>query len=476
MGPSLLLKVMSGDKIDLGVQEYYNSGTTSTPGSSLTDVLASLATGIVNASGGAKGSVADLNNTSTSPVYAALNSFLTGNDPDPSGKPKAYLNWILLDEQLKYVSSYPQSGAIVVGAAGTLNNLSYTGIPITKSGYLYIWVSNETPNWDVFFDNLAVKHYSGPLLEETHYYPFGLTMAGISSKALKPYYAENRYKFNGGNELQSKEFSDGSGLEWYDAAHRMYDPQTGRFGQIDPLSDIGLGFSPFSFASNNPISRSDPFGLKDTVINGETVQRDKDLATVTFTGKHTTQNLINTYWYLVNRGVDLYRVKDRGLRDWLVNYDNTQQWLSNLHLKQREDQEEWLEYASWIIPIPLGEIRIAGKLGDIALKLMRSKVGLEVGTHLVYQGVDAAGVVRYVGITGRELAEREAEHLAATGTGKEFLRYEAVEGASGLTKQEARVIEQKLINQYGLQKDGGQLLNKINSIAEKYWQVNGVTK
>jgi len=48
-----------------------------------------------------------------------------------------------------------------------------------------------------FFDNLAVKHYTGPMLEETHYYPFGLTIAGLSTKALKPYYAENRKKFNG---------------------------------------------------------------------------------------------------------------------------------------------------------------------------------------------------------------------------------------------------------------------------------------
>jgi hypothetical protein len=46
MGPSLLLKVMSGDKVDIAVQSYYNSGTTGTPVSSLTDVLASLATGV----------------------------------------------------------------------------------------------------------------------------------------------------------------------------------------------------------------------------------------------------------------------------------------------------------------------------------------------------------------------------------------------------------------------------------------------
>jgi hypothetical protein len=84
--------------------------------------------------GGAKGSVADLANTGISPVYAALNSFITGNDPNPTGKPKAYLNWILLDEQLNYVSSYPQSGSALAGNAAVLNILGYTGIPITKSG------------------------------------------------------------------------------------------------------------------------------------------------------------------------------------------------------------------------------------------------------------------------------------------------------------------------------------------------------
>jgi RHS repeat-associated protein len=284
MGPSLLLKVMSGDKIDLGVQEYYNSGSTGTPNTSLTDVLASLATGVVNMTSGGKGSLADLNNTGASPIYAALNSLLTNKDTLPVGKPKAYLNWILLDEQLKYVNSYPQSGAITVGAAGTLNSLANTGIPITKSGYLYIWVSNETPNWDLFFDNLAVKHYTGPMLEETHFYPFGLTMAGISSKALKPYYAENKYKFNKGTELQNQEFSDGSGLELYETNFRSLDPQLGRFWQIDALGQTLPSLSPYQFANDNPIYFNDPFGLLSDSLHPQ------ELPTVVVTPQKKSDN------------------------------------------------------------------------------------------------------------------------------------------------------------------------------------------
>ena len=93
----------------------------------------------------------------------------------------------------------------------------------------------------------------------TYYYPFGLTMQGISSKSAGK--LQNRKGYNG-NELQTHEFSDGSGLELYDFNARTYDQQLGRFIQIDPLSneEDQESFTPYHFGFNNPVLHNDPDG------------------------------------------------------------------------------------------------------------------------------------------------------------------------------------------------------------------------
>jgi RHS repeat-associated protein len=107
-------------------------------------------------------------------------------------------------------------------------------------------------------------------LEEDQYYPGGLTMAGISDKALKGGYPENKYRYNKGSELQNKEFADGTGLEMYDAHARMYDPQLGRFMQVDPKPDEDNQqfLSTYQFAFNNPELYNDPNGKCPTCIIG----------------------------------------------------------------------------------------------------------------------------------------------------------------------------------------------------------------
>ncbi|PSL47422.1 RHS repeat-associated protein [Chitinophaga niastensis] len=260
IGPSLVLRVMAGDTVQISAKAFYKSLSPqdTKQAAPIEDMIASLAN--VFATSTNQGSVhASSTNGQQSPFSSNFtnNDYQRLKDKDPNqnktDKPKAYLNFVLFDDQFNLVDN--NSGVKQVqGDPDNLQSLATDKMPITKSGFLYVYTSNESPQ-DVFFDNIILGQSTGPILEETHYYPFGLTMAGISSNALKgANYPENRKKYNG------IEYTNELDLDIYDAQLRNLDPQIGRWNQIDPKMEKMEMWSPYASNYDNPIRYNDFLG------------------------------------------------------------------------------------------------------------------------------------------------------------------------------------------------------------------------
>ncbi len=85
------------------------------------------------------------------------------------------------------------------------------------------------------------------------YYPFGLTLGGTSYQRIGE--KENRFKYNG------KELQTDLDLNWYDYGARMYMPELGRWGVVDPKSEVGRRWSPYNYVLDNPLKFTDPDGM-----------------------------------------------------------------------------------------------------------------------------------------------------------------------------------------------------------------------
>ncbi|MFH6988498.1 DUF6443 domain-containing protein [Flavobacterium collinsii] len=105
------------------------------------------------------------------------------------------------------------------------------------------------------------------IIDETHYYPFGLKHVGY---VFLPE-TNNKYKYNG------KELQDELGLNMYAMDVRQYDPAIARWTVIDPVTHYTE--SPYNAFSNNPVYFADPSGASPIynsttgqyVINGKEV-------------------------------------------------------------------------------------------------------------------------------------------------------------------------------------------------------------
>ncbi len=252
IGTGIVLKVMAGNQVLIKATSWYNKNgvTPGTPSSPLNALISALISGVGGVTNAAHGITPTQLQNSGVLIPGATAFYGSHNSADSTTKPKAFLNWILLDDQFRYVAS--GSGFDQVGSDQQLKT-HYVTPTMAKNGFLYVYVSNETPNINVYFDNLQVTHIKSPLLQEQSYYPFGLQMAGISDKALGKLDSKN--KFDGGVS-----FEEDYGVNLYQTFYRGYDPQIGRFNGVDIMSEKTFGMSVYGYCGNNPVMFGDPMG------------------------------------------------------------------------------------------------------------------------------------------------------------------------------------------------------------------------
>jgi RHS repeat-associated protein len=101
-------------------------------------------------------------------------------------------------------------------------------------------------------DNNGTINPLAEILQENHYYPFGLNQEGkwLNNAALP----DTKYQYNG------KELNEDLGLNWNHQDARWYDFSINRWVSVDPVTEGQEDFNPYHFSYNNPIRFNDPDG------------------------------------------------------------------------------------------------------------------------------------------------------------------------------------------------------------------------
>lgn len=140
-----------------------------------------------------------------------------------------------------------------------------------STSYVFKYVFNYTDH----LGNIRVKYAQNPangnqieILEEDHYYPYGLKHIGyngnhttwdvtpggqITLTPVNPFLGDTyKYKYNG------KELNESLDYNMNEMDLRHYDPALGRWNVLDPV--VHYDFSPYNAFDNNPVFWADPSG------------------------------------------------------------------------------------------------------------------------------------------------------------------------------------------------------------------------
>ncbi len=116
----------------------------------------------------------------------------------------------------------------------------------------------------------AHSHGQPELLQQTSYYPFGMTLQQQNFSTQTA--TENKYLYNS-KELQDDQLA-GNRLDWYDYGARFYDATLGRWHVVDPLAEKYYPISTYAYVANNPLRYIDPDGNEIVDAKGEKITYD----------------------------------------------------------------------------------------------------------------------------------------------------------------------------------------------------------
>jgi len=131
-------------------------------------------------------------------------------------------------------------------------------LTIKEAGYVYIYLSNDNlalggSQIEVYLDDFKVEHTESPVIQSEEYYPFGLTFSNYRRENSVP----NTLKL-----FQDQEHIDDLGLNWDAFKWRNYQPDIGRFFNVDPLAEKYVHNSTYAFAENKVITFRELEGLE----------------------------------------------------------------------------------------------------------------------------------------------------------------------------------------------------------------------
>ena len=129
-------------------------------------------------------------------------------------------------------------------------------LEIKEDGNLKVYIDNSSSD-KVYFDEFIIERTEATVavvVQENHYYPFGMNMKGIEELDIQSIDGkdEHRWQFNGVEKNES------FGLNWNETFYRTYDMQLGRWNHIDPKPTYSQ--TTYMGMGNNPVSYSDALG------------------------------------------------------------------------------------------------------------------------------------------------------------------------------------------------------------------------